>query len=224
MPEPDELDRAFARLSEHAAKAREAMRRWQQYQISAELAATERRIIPLTASHDQERYPRLDYLDPYFLAATDKPRLLTALLTTALQHTDAEAGNVQLTGANGLRIVTQRGFAPSFLEFFAVVGTTGSACASALTRAQAVTVPDVTLSPLFDDRSREVLFEANVRTVRSIPLPDPATGAVLGVLSVHHHRKDGLAAVDTTLLTVLARAAGRALRWNMLTDNGFRGP
>ncbi|MFE0025973.1 GAF domain-containing protein [Amycolatopsis sp. NPDC059021] len=222
MPEPDELDRAFARLSEHAAQAREAVRRWQQYQIAAELAATERRIIPLTASHDQARYPRLDYLDPYFLATTSKPRLLTALLTTALQHTDAEAGNVQLAGADGLRIVTQYGFTPSFLEFFAVVGTSGSACASALTRAQAVTVPDVTQSPLFDDRSRAVMLAANARTVRSIPLPDPATGAVLGVLSVHHHGKDGLATADTTLLTVLARATGRALRWHSMTGNGLR--
>ncbi|MFC4080389.1 GAF domain-containing protein [Amycolatopsis samaneae] len=223
MPEPDELDRAFARLSDRAATAREAVRRWQQYQITAELAATERRITPLIAAHDQQRYPRLEFLDPYFLATTGRPRLLTALLATALRYTDAEAGNVQLAGPDGLRIFTQHGFASPFLEFFAVVGDTGSACASALTNARPVNIPDVTRSVLFDDRTREVLRDAHVRAVRSIPLPDPTTGAVLGVLSVHHHRKDGLAAVDARMLAVLARATGRALRWNTLTGNGFRG-
>jgi GAF domain-containing protein len=187
----------------------------------AAVSVTERRITRLAKPRDQLRYPDLDVLDPYFLAATDQQTLLYALLDAALRHTDADMGNVQLFDpARGLHIAAQRGFHQPFLDFFAWVRDDRSACGTAAARAQPITVPDVARSAIFGSGpARKVVLDAHARAVQSFPLVGSG-GQLLGVFSTHYHKPGRPRASDSRLLAVLTRAAARALQWNPRLNRG----
>jgi hypothetical protein len=115
--------------------------------------------------------------------------LLPAVLAGALSLMKADLGNIQLvdpaTGA--LRIVTQAGFGPEFLEHFAVVGDgDGSACARAATQCAQTVVTDVRSDPDFAPH-RDIAAASGFRGVQSTPLVDHA-GHLIGMVSTHFRR------------------------------------
>jgi hypothetical protein len=130
---------------------------------------------------------RLDALALTFPASTPLAALLDEMLDAVMLATDAERGNVQLVNPSigALEVVAQRGFAPEFLDFFAIVRLTGSACAAAFREGRSVVISDVALDPEFDDASRRVMLRANARAVQSTPLIAPG-GHIIGVVSTHH--------------------------------------
>lgn len=168
---------------------------------------------------------RLDYFDVDFCLTVDRPEMLTALLDAALALTSAERGNVQLydASADGLRIAAQRGFEREFLDFFAFVGDDRAACGAAMATGHTVAVFDVAGSPVFDTgATRDVVLDAGVRAVRSMPLHSP-DGRLLGVFSVHFGRRYRADASEQRLLAMLADSASRRLchPWSGATDDRF---
>ena len=184
----------------------------------------ERSIKPLTELHDSHRVPRLDILDPDFLASADQQTLLAALLEAALNQSSADTANVQLvdSGRNGLYIAVQQGFDRAFLDFFEWVGDDGSACAAAATKGTTVMVPNVLRSPLFTEASRQVMLDARSAAVQSIPLLS-STGELLGVFSCHYHKAGRPCDDVTPLLDALAKATSQSLQWQARKNgNGSR--
>jgi len=181
-------------------------------QVTADLRRRQRAATAAAAGDQPRPRGRLVFFDADFCLTRDRAEMLGALLDAAVSVTRAELGNVQLVGASGeLTIAAQRGFESEFLDHFAVVDDTGSACGLAMARAQVVHVPDVARSQVFGaGRSRTVLLDAGVRAVRSIPLIGP-DGARLGVFSVHYRRPHEPGAAEQRILTALADSAVRRL-------------
>ena len=204
--------------SAHASVVEEVerLRRYMdQQEIDAQVARTTRSIDALTDLRDLRRFPKLEVLDPYFLASADQQTLLSRLLEAALDHSSASMGNVQLLDPDRgcLYITAQLGFESPFLDFFRWVDGAGSACAAAANRGATVAVPDVARSLLFNDRSREVVLDAGAAAVQSVPLVG-STGRLLGVFSCHYNRVGQTSEEDVRLVMALVRAAARSLRWH----------
>jgi len=73
------------------------------------------------------RRPRsvLAFLQEKFQPADGRPMVESAL-DAAVEGTGADMGNIQLSRADGLVIVAQRGFDTPFLDFFSCVGNEGA--------------------------------------------------------------------------------------------------
>jgi hypothetical protein len=128
---------------------------------------------------------------------------LTQALDCAIALTNADMGNIQIFDPylRVLTIAVQRGFDRRFLDFFSVVKDEQTACGAAMKNRRSIFVKDVTQSPVFrSSPALEVLLDAKVRAVQSIPLLG-ASGALLGVLSTHSSRSCSF-------------ASGRRISWN----------
>jgi hypothetical protein len=172
-------------------------------------------IKPLASAENLRGLPKLDILDPDFLATADQQTLLGALVRAALDHTPADTANAQLVDPDrgGLYIAAQQGFERPFLDFFAWVSTDGSACATAAASGTPIMVTNVLRSPLFTDASRQAMRDARSYAVYSIPLLS-SSGQLLGVFSCHY-RRPGMPSHDVApLLNFLAQAATRSLQWH----------
>jgi len=121
-------------------------------------------------------------------AAPTLGALLNEVLEFALTLLHAERGNVQLADpATGvLRIATQCGFSPEFVEYFAAVTDDRSACGRAAQQQAQVVITDVTTDPGFTPH-REIALASGFRAVQSTPLLNGA-GHLVGVLSTHYSR------------------------------------
>ncbi|MGH3796682.1 MAG: GAF domain-containing protein [Pseudonocardiaceae bacterium] len=133
-----------------------------------------------------------------------------AAMEAAYQLTDADLGNVQvldrITGY--LHIREQRGFGEPFIAFFDSVADHGSACGAALANRELVLVDDVAASPVFAGTpARDVVLDAGVRAVASVPYLDPA-GRPAGVLSVHRRDPAPLSRRQQLLLRIIAERLG----------------
>jgi PAS domain S-box-containing protein len=135
---------------------------------------------------------------------------LNDVLETALFLTDAARGNVQLLDAESgkLVIVAQKGFEAPFLTFFAEVESgEPAACGHAMRAAERVVVEDVTESEIFfGSPARQILFDAGVRAVQSMPLFS-STGRVLGMISTHFDHPHRPNDRELGFLDLLARQA-----------------
>lgn len=134
-------------------------------------------------------------------------------LDAALSLGGGDQANLQLLDPRRgwLELVAQRGFAQPFIDFFRVVSNEATACALALRTGMPVTVPDITSSAIFSGQTGlEVMLDAGVRAVRSLPLRSRG-GAIVGVVSVHHRRVQTFVATDLSRLRVLADAIGARL-------------
>jgi len=140
--------------------------------------------------------------------------MLPMILEGAMDHTDAEMGNIQLCNGQGsLKIVVQSGFNLPFLEYFDSVHAGQAACGWALQNAGRVVVRDVTDSPIFHNSpALEVVLDAGVRSVQSTPLLS-ASGRVLGVLSTHSGRLKDLCKGELARVDHFARWAAALLQW-----------
>ena len=139
--------------------------------------------------HEPRDMRRLHKLTKELGSISRLDSLLPAVLAGALSLMKADLGNIQLvdpaTGA--LRIVTQAGFGPEFLEYFAVVGDgDGSACARAATQCAQTVVTDVRSDPDFAPH-RDIAAASGFRGVQSTPRVGDA-GHLIGIVSTHFRR------------------------------------
>ncbi|MBV8381894.1 MAG: GAF domain-containing protein, partial [Planctomycetaceae bacterium] len=83
-------------------------------------------------------------------AGTGRDAVLDSALDAALSVASADCANIQLIHPNrrGLVLKAQRGFEPPFLDFFAYVDDSHSACGVALRERRPVVVEDVSRSPI----------------------------------------------------------------------------
>lgn len=113
--------------------------------------------------------------------------LLAHILDLAIAITDAQCGNIQILDRSQrrLRIAVSRGFEAEFLDYFAVVESSNSACGVALEQNCRVIVPDVRKDSLFNVESRGIMLRANALAVLSTPIIS-SSGRLLGMISTHY--------------------------------------
>jgi hypothetical protein len=138
--------------------------------------------------------------------------LLPAVLAGALSLMKADLGNIQIVdpAAGTLRIVTQAGFGPEFLEYFAVVGDgDGSACGRAATQCAQTVVADVRSDPGFAPH-RDIAAASGFRGVQSTPLVDYA-GHLIGMVSTHFRRPYRSADRELRIMELYGDLAGEVV-------------
>ena len=137
--------------------------------------------------------------------------VLHTALDEAMAASRADMGNVQLAGADGLRIAAQRGFRHEFLDFFARVDDATSACGRALRAGRSIVVEDVARDPVFaGTEALRVVQAAGVIAVQSTPLVGPS-GRILGVLSTHYRVPGGPGHPQLACIAEIARDTAAAL-------------
>jgi anti-anti-sigma factor len=139
--------------------------------------------------------------------APELTRILGAAIESAMEIAQADKSTAQIveptTGA--LQIVAQRGFTTAFLDYFDTVDGEEAASGTALHRNQPVWVPDVGRSRIFADTpTLEMILDAGVRAVASLPLRSPEWQPI-AILSVHHSRRTDWTAEQKLQLEQLAR-------------------
>jgi hypothetical protein len=140
--------------------------------------------------------------------------LLERALEGALELTGADFGNVQVRhpASGRLRIACQSGFGAEFLDYFAVVDDSSSACGRAAAGCVQTVIGDVEVDPAFAPH-REIAASAGFRAVHSTPLMD-ADGDVIGVLSVHFRRPRVMRHRELQLMQWYSELVGEAASSN----------
>lgn len=146
-----------------------------------------------------------------FADSTGLSDLFGTILDAAIALADADFGNVQLVDpeSGALRIVAHYGFGPDFLEYFAVVDDTASACGRSAATGEQVVIGDTRTDPAFAPH-REIAVASRFRSVQSTPLLT-YRGELIGMVSTHsrrlRHCPDGV----LPLLRLFGDAAGDAI-------------
>jgi len=137
---------------------------------------------------------------------------LTHILDLAIEMAQADFGNIQLfdPAECGLRIAASRGLSGEFLEYFAVVRSSDSACALAMQQNSRVIVSDVGNDPCFNSESRQVVLRAGALAVQSTPIIS-SSGRRLGMLSTHRRVRGKPPLASLLLLDRLARRTATVL-------------
>ena len=118
----------------------------------------------------------------------DPAAICQAALAAAVRLSGARRGNLQLVNpvTGDLCIVAQHGFEQPFLDYFAIVADTSSACGAALRLGTPVWVDDVTHSPIFaGTEAGQVVIDSGARAVASLPVRAPGD-EIIAMISVHH--------------------------------------
>jgi PAS domain S-box-containing protein len=152
---------------------------------------------------------RLHELSTRLVQTGDAAELLLEIVDAAIAVTAADLGNIQLfdRGSGTLKIVANRGFEASFLEFFNSVHEGQAACGTAMSSGKRVIIEDVAASPVFAGTpALEVMLVAGARAVQSTPLTS-RSGRLVGMLSTHYRTPRRPAERDLRLLDLLARQA-----------------
>jgi len=155
---------------------------------------------------------RIHEISVRLLGKSSVKALLSEILDAAIEVTEADYGNIQLLDQGLLRIVTQRGFAKQFLDFFQDVShDSKSVCGAALQSLSRVIVEDVFSDELFRGTcAGDILLRAGVRAVQSTPLVG-TSGQVYGMLSTHFRRPHRPNERALRYLDLLAIQAGHVL-------------
>jgi hypothetical protein len=137
--------------------------------------------------------------------------LLPRVLDGALWLTGADFGNIQLRDqvTGSLRIVTQSGFGPEFLDYFAVVEDGHSACGRAARACAQTVIADVAADPDFAPH-RGIAAASGFRAVQSTPLVDYA-GHLIGMVSTHFRRPHRPPGTDLQSMELYGDYAGEVL-------------
>ena len=120
-------------------------------------------------------------------------------------------GNIQIVdpATGSLRLVTQAGFGPEFLDYFAVVEDVHSTCGRAARQGAQTAVADIRADPGFTPH-QEIAAAAGFRAVQSTPLVDYA-GHLIGMVSTHFRRPHRPSDRDQRIMGLYADFAGEAL-------------
>ena len=137
--------------------------------------------------------------------------LLPQVLLGAMALVGGDFGNIQIAdpATGSLRLVTQAGFGPEFLDYFAVVEDVHSICGRAARHGAQTTVADVRADPGFA-LHREIAAATGFRAVQSTPLVDYA-GHLIGMVSTHFQRPHRPSDRDLRIIELYADFAGEAL-------------
>ena len=137
--------------------------------------------------------------------------LLPQVLRGAMALVGGDFGNIQIVdpATGSLRLVTQAGFGPEFLEYFAVVEDVHSTCGRAARQGAQTAVADVRADPGFTPH-REIAAAAGFRAVQSTPLVDYA-GHLIGMVSTHFQRPHRPSDRDLRIMELYADFAGEAM-------------
>jgi len=162
--------------------------------------------------HEPKAMRRLHDLTKDLRAISRLDSLLPTVLAGALSLMKADFRKIQIIdpATGGLKIVTQAGFGPEFLEYFAVVDDgDGSACARAATQCAQTVVTDVRSDPDFAPH-REIVASSGFRGVQSTPLID-CTGGLIGMVSTHFRRPHRPSGRDLRIMELYGDFAGEAV-------------
>ena len=152
------------------------------------------------------------FWDNDFLRAAERQSVFEAGLDAAMEITAAPLGNLQIRTASGLRIEAQRGFYRPFLDFFGTVSNDSCACGTAMEQDLRIVVSNVATSPIFSEASREVMLQADARSVQSTPIVAP-DGRMLGIVSTHNTKVRVLPDNEARQLDALARRLASWFEW-----------
>jgi PAS domain S-box-containing protein len=133
---------------------------------------------------------------------------LDEMLAAVIELLGTDRGNIQLASEDRgvLRIVTQRGFQPEYLDFFRQVSAADtSACGRAMRSAQRIIIEDVETDEAYGPY-REAARAAGYRAVISSPLLG-ADGSLLGVISTHFGSPHRPSAPELSRLDLYLRQA-----------------
>jgi PAS domain S-box-containing protein len=165
------------------------------------------RVLNAQLSADLSAMTRMQQISTRLVQAEDFAQLLNEIVAAGTEITDADMGNIQLFRNGVLQIVSQRGFAASFLEFFNCISHGSAACGTALERLERVIVEDVRQSPIFiGTPALEVMLAAGAIAVQSTPLIS-RSGALLGMFSTHYRTPRRPGDRELRMLDLLARQA-----------------
>jgi len=169
---------------------------------------------------DPEALQRLHKVTGGLGEASSLGSLLPGILDGALSLAGADFGNIQLLDpADGsLRIVTQSGFGPEFLGYFAVVDDVHSACGRAAKASAQTVITDVTADPGFAPH-RDIAAASGFRAVQSTPLADYA-GRLIGMVSTHHRNPHRPSGADLQIMQLYGDFAGEVLARQLGTPAG----
>lgn len=136
--------------------------------------------------------------------------LLPRVLDGAMSLTGADLGNVRLRDpVTGVwRIVTQCGFDPGFLDYFAVVDPHSARARATKECIQAV-IPDINTDPDLAPY-RDIAATSGFRAVQSTPLVNYA-GRAVGMISTHFRRPYRPPDLDLRVMELYADVAGEAV-------------
>ena len=137
--------------------------------------------------------------------------LLPVVLEGALSLMGGDFGSIQILdpATGSLRLVTQAGFGPEFLDYFAAVDDEHSVCGRAARQGTQAVVADVRTDPGFTPH-REIAAASGFRGVQSTPLVDYA-GHLIGMVSTHTQRPYRPAVRDLRIMELYADFAGEAV-------------
>ncbi|HJU93383.1 MAG TPA: ATP-binding protein [Pyrinomonadaceae bacterium] len=132
---------------------------------------------------------------------------LQEILNVAIEISGADKGNIQLLDLESghLNLTAHSGFEEPFLKFFGNITDGNTACRLALDSQQRIIVEDVNESDIFSSEgAREVLHDAGVRAVQSLPLVSSG-GQLLGAISTHFSEPHRPSEQELRLMDLLAR-------------------
>jgi hypothetical protein len=151
---------------------------WMAEQFAARIRLTLEEPVAIRRIHSSGRDLRL---------ANRGGQLFDKALEIALSLAAADFGNIQLVDPTKrtLRIVAHAGFNSEFLEYFAAVDDSASACGRAAEQRSQVVIDDVAVDPGFAPH-RDIAAASQFRSVQSTPLI--ADGVLVGMISTHWRR------------------------------------
>jgi GAF domain-containing protein len=122
-----------------------------------------------------------------------------------------DRGNVQIVdpATGSLLIAVQAGFSDEFVEYFASVDDSGSACGRAAHQVAQTVTADVTSDPDFAPH-REIAAASGFQAVQSTPLLD-SHSHVVGEVSTHYPRAHRPADSDLALMRRHGELLGAAI-------------
>jgi signal transduction histidine kinase len=149
---------------------------------------------------------------------TELSTVLEEVLTVTIEIQQADFGNVQLCNpeSHELEIVSQRGFNAEFLEHFAAVDQSSSACGRALQSRSRIVIEDVDNDVQFAPH-RDIALAAGFRAVQSTPLFSRG-GAILGMISTHFKHPHRPSERELRLTDLYARQAAEMIERKRTDD------
>ena len=207
------ISEAMRRAQRHAhASAGLAVAR--QREVEAEMEERQRAEQAVREREQQtqrelEDMRRLQVLSHRLAQTVDMRSLLEQVLDAAIAVTRAERGNVHLIDlqSGALKVVAQRGFQEPFVDLFAELHRGEAAFGKAAQRGDRILFEDVLSSELFAGSPvQQVLLDAGVRSVQSIPLPS-RSGQLMGIISTYSNQPRPPELRQVQVLDLLARQA-----------------
>jgi len=163
----------------------------------------------------------IQQLSTKLMNGDDLNSFLQEVLYVAMDIIKADNGNIQFfdTSTGALKIVVNKNFSPSFLEFFEFVDyELGTSCGAAAKSLKRVIVEDITKSPIFkDEDSLDVLLNEGVMAVQSTPLIT-RDGEFIGIISTHFSNVHSPAERELQFIDILARQAADIIQHKQSED------